>query len=203
MPLVKICGLMDKLAVTAAVDAGADAIGFVFATSLRRVSARHAAEIAADVPRQVRRVAVMLHPSNDDWLDVKSNFRPDVLQTDLADFNYLDVPQGIERWPVVRDGSVPAGDDLPETFVFEGTASGSGEMADWQLAAQLAKRGRMILAGGLSIENVTAAIMQVAPFGIDVSSGVEALPGKKDTTKIKAFIDAVRAAASATKEATI
>jgi phosphoribosylanthranilate isomerase len=74
---------------------------------------------------------------------------------------------------------------------------------DWQLAAQLAKRGRLILAGGLSIENITAAIRQVAPFGIDVSSGVESAPGKKDTAKISAFIDAVRAAGSATEEAMV
>ncbi len=202
-PLVKICGLTDLVAVTAAVDAGADAIGFVFAESPRRVSVQHAAAISADVPSGIKRVAVMLHPSNDDWLQVKSDFEPDVLQTDLADFEYLEVPGEIEKWPVLREGAMPAGDSLPDMFVYEGTASGSGETVDWQLAAQLAKRGRMILAGGLSIENVTAAIGQVAPFGIDVSSGVESAPGKKDTAKISAFIDAVRAAGSATEEAMV
>lgn len=199
-PLVKICGLTDLVAVTAAVDAGADAIGFVFAESPRRVSVQHAAAISADVPSGIKRVAVMLHPSNDDWLQVKSDFEPDVLQTDLADFEYLEVPGEIEKWPVLREGTMPAGDSLPEMFVYEGTASGSGETVDWRLAAQLAKRGRMILAGGLSIENVTAAIRQVAPFGIDVSSGVELAPGKKDTAKISAFIEAARAAGSATEE---
>ncbi len=98
---------------------------------------------------------------------------------------------------------MPAGDSLPEMFVYEGKVSGSGDTVDWQLAAQLAKRGRMILAGGLSTENVTAAIGQVAPFGIDVSSGVESAPGKKDTAKINAFIDAARAAGSAPEEAMV
>ena len=202
-PLVKICGLTDLVAVTAAVDAGADAIGFVFAESPRRVSVQHAAEISVDVPSWIKRVAVMLHPSIDDWLQVKSDFEPDVLQTDLADFEYLDVPGEIEKWPVLREGALPAGDSLPDMFVYEGTASGSGDTVDWRLAAQLAKRGRMILAGGLSIENVTAAIRQVAPFGVDVSSGVESAPGKKDTAKISAFIDAARTAGSATEEAMV
>ena len=203
MPLIKICGMTDIAAVKAAVDAGADAIGFVFAESVRRVSVQHAAEISADVPSEIKRVAVMLNPSNDEWLQVKNDFEPDALQTDLADFDYLDVPGQIEKWPVLREGAMPAGDSLPDMFVYEGTASGSGETVDWQLAAQLAKHGRMILAGGLSIENVTAAIRQVAPFGIDVSSGVESAPGKKDTAKINAFIDAVRAAGSATEEAMV
>jgi len=201
--LIKICGMTDIAAVEVAVDAGADAVGFVFAESVRRVSVRHALEMSEYVPLQTKRVAVMLHPTADEWREVKDIFQPDALQTDLADFDYLDVPAEIEKWPVLREGAMPAGDSLPEMFVYEGKASGSGDTVDWQLAAQLAKRGRMILAGGLSTENVTAAIGQVAPFGIDVSSGVESAPGKKDTAKINAFIDAVRAAGSATEEAMV
>jgi len=201
--LIKICGMTDIAAVEVAVDAGADAVGFVFAESVRRVSVRHALEMSEYVPLQTKRVAVMLHPTADEWREVKDIFQPDALQTDLADFDYLEVPAEIEKWPVLREGAMPAGDSLPEMFVYEGKASGSGDTVDWQLAAQLAKRGRMILAGGLSTENVTAAIGQVAPFGIDVSSGVESAPGKKDTAKINAFIDAVRAAGSATEEAMV
>ena len=191
------------IAVTVAVDAGADAIGFVFADSVRRVSARHAAAISARVPRRIKRVAVMLHPTNDEWQKVRTSFQPDVLQTDLADFDYLDVPEGIEKWPVMREGTMPAGDQLPEIFVYESKASGSGQIVDGQLAAQLAKRGKMILAGGLNIANVPEAIREVAPFGVDVSSGVESAPGKKESTKIQAFINAVRAAGSATEEAKV
>lgn len=203
MPFIKICGLTDADAVTAAVEAGADAVGFVFAESVRRIDLQDAASIAAGVPQNIKRVAVMLHPSNDEWLEVRDGFRPDALQTDVADFAYLDVPDGIEKWPVLRQGAVDAGEQLPEMFVYEGKASGSGETVDWTSAAQLAKRGRMILAGGLDIANVPDAIRQVAPFGVDVSSGVESAPGKKDTTRIRAFIAAVRTAGSAAEEAGI
>jgi phosphoribosylanthranilate isomerase len=203
MPLIKICGLSDVAAVDAAVDAGADAVGFVFADSVRRVSVQHAVEITMQVPRRIKKVAVMLHPSDVAWQEVRNVFKPDVLQTDLADFDYLVVPDGIGKWPVIREGAVPSGDELPEIFVYEGKASGSGESVDWQLAAQLARRGRMILAGGLSSANVLQAIREIAPFGVDVSSGVEAAPGKKDTNRIREFIDAVRAAGSFEEDASV
>jgi phosphoribosylanthranilate isomerase len=192
MPLVKICGLTDAAAVAAAVASGADAIGFVFAESVRRIGVQRALEISAEVPETIKRVAVMMHPSSNEWQEVRTGFRPDVLQTDIGDFENLDVPDEIERWPVLREGAIPDDVELPETFVYEGIRSGSGETVDWRVAAQMAKRGNMILAGGLSIANVTEAINEVAPFGVDVSSGVESVPGKKDTAKIKAFIDAVR-----------
>lgn len=200
-PLIKICGMTDIAAVEAAVEAGAGAVGFVFVESVRRVSMRHAVEMSNYVPGETKRVAVMLHPTADEWREVKDVFQPDVLQTDLADFDYLDVPERIEAWPVMREGNVP--DQLPDTFVYEGKASGSGTTVDWQVAAQMARRGNMILAGGLNPENVQEAIRQVAPFGVDVSSGVESSPGKKDTNRIQDFIDAVRAGDSPEKETTV
>ncbi len=201
MPLVKICGLTDAAAVAAAVECGADAVGFVFAESVRRISVQRAVEISQRVPQTVRRVAVMMHPSVAEWQEVRTEFRPDVLQTDIGDFEHLGVPDEIERWPVLREGGDPGGVQLPEIFVYEGALSGSGETVDWRLAAQMAKRGNMILAGGLSIANVTEAIKEVAPFGVDVSSGVESAPGEKDATKIKAFIAAVRNAETLNEEA--
>ena len=200
MPLIKICGMTDIAAVEAAVEAGADAVGFVFAESVRRVSMRHAVEMSEYVPPDTKRIAVMLHPTADEWREVKDVFQPDVLQTDLADFEYLDVPDRIVKWPVLREGAMPDGDVLPDLFVYEGRASGSGATVDWQLAAQLAKRGNMILAGGLDVDNVREAVRQVAPFGVDVSSGVESSPGKKDAMKIEAFIDAVRTGDSLEEE---
>ena len=200
---IKICGLTDAAAVAAAVESGADAVGFVFAESVRRISVQQATDIAARVPQRIKRVAVMLHPSSDEWQEVRDGFQPDALQTDLEDFTCLDVPDRIEKWPVLRQGIVSENDQFPEMFVYEGRASGSGEAVDWQAAAQLAERGKMILAGGLDIANVTDAIRQVAPFGVDVSSGVESAPGKKDATRIQAFIGAVRTAGSANEEAKI
>ncbi len=193
--LVKICGMTDGSAVKAAVAAGADAIGFVFcAESPRNVSAEQARQLGKDIPAHIRRVAVMLHPEVALWEEVEAVFRPDVLQTDHDDLSYLRVAAGIEQWPVIREGSVRDGMTFPETFVYEGQQSGSGETVDWTVAAEIARRGRMILAGGLDIANVDEAIRQVSPYGVDVSSAVESERGKKDVAKIAAFIAAARAA---------
>ena len=190
--LVKICGLGSVEQVRAAVDAGADAVGFVFAESVRRVTPAQAAAFAADVPAGVRRVAVMLHPSNDEWQDVLQVLKPDVLQTDAEDFDALDVPDSVERWPVYREGKHATVD--AETFVYEGAKSGQGETVDWGRAAHVARQGNMILAGGLSVANVAEAVATAKPFGVDVSSAVESAPGRKDPGLIEQFIQAARAA---------
>ena len=122
---VKICGLSTAEHARAAVAAGADAVGFVFADSVRRVKPARAARIAAGVPDGVKRVAVMLHPSNEEWQDVLREFSPDVLQTDAEDFADLDVPETIECWPVYREGG--AVDASVTTFVYEGPKSGQGQ----------------------------------------------------------------------------
>lgn len=193
--LVKICGLSDQEAVRAAVAAGADAVGFVFfEKSPRNITPEDAARLALDVPANVRRVAVMLHPDRVLWNEVSDVLRPDVLQTDIDDFSYLDVAESIERWPVLREGSVPENGALPATFVYEGARSGQGQMVDWSAAADIARRGQMILAGGLTTDNVAEAISKVAPYGVDVSSAVEFRPGEKDVAKIAAFVAAAKAA---------
>jgi phosphoribosylanthranilate isomerase len=190
--LVKICGLRDAATAAAAVQAGAGAVGFVFAESPRRVTPGQARAAAAELPRDVLRVAVMLHPSQDEWRRVLDEFGPDVLQTDAEDFDGLDVPRQVLRWPVIREGA--AGQELPEVFVYEGARSGRGETVDWERAAEFARRGRMILAGGLSADNVGAAIRATGPWGVDTSSAVESAPGVKDVELIRRFIGAVRAA---------
>ena len=194
MTMVKLCGMTSREAVHDAVTAGADAIGFVFADSVRRVDPNMARSIAGDVPAHVRRVAVMLHPSNDEWLDVLRHFRPDVLQTDVQDLAGLDIDPDVEIWPVYRQGVSEPASDPEDTFVYEGRASGTGQTVDWQAAADVARRGRMILAGGLSADNVAQAISTVRPFGVDASSSLESAPGRKDAGKIRAFVNAVRQA---------
>lgn len=191
--LVKICGLKHAATVDAAVEAGADAVGFVFTKSPRQVTVRHATFIAANVPQHILRVAVMLHPSVEEWDEVQAIFCPDVLQTDAEDFEYLDVPDDIAKWPVIREGKIPGGGELPGTFVYEGVRSGRGETVDWSVARTLAGKSRLILAGGLNHRNVEAAIRQVGPFGVDVSSAVESARGDKDPQLIRAFIDTVKA----------
>lgn len=189
---IKICGLRDAEDVAAAVTAGANAVGFVFAESLRQISPAQARAAVADLPAGVRRVAVMRHPSKDECRQVIDGFAPDVIQTDAEDFATLEIPEHIECWPVIREGveSVAA----PGIYLYEGKRSGSGETVDWTRAAEVARHGRMILAGGLAEDNVRLAIQTVRPWGVDVSSGVESLPGTKDHELIKRFISAVRAA---------
>lgn len=189
---VKICGLKSREQVDAAVAAGADAVGFVFAESIRRIAPRAAAAIGRDVPTHVKRVAVMLHPTNDEWQQVLKEFMPDVLQTDADDFAALSIPDSIECWPVFREGGNPV--DTQATYVFEGARSGQGESVDWSRAADVARCGQMILAGGLAAANVAQAIAKVRPFGVDVSSAVESQPGQKDIQLINEFISAAKAA---------
>ena len=189
---VKICGMTDEAAVEASVAAGADAVGFVFFhKSPRNLTPAAAATLASGLPDTVRKVAVMLHPDGALWEEVQRALRPDILQTDLADFACLDVDPAIEKWPVVRVGSLPG--ELPDTFVYEGRMSGKGQSVDWEVAADIAKRGRMILAGGLNALNVSDAIARVRPWGVDVSSAVESAPGIKDAGRISEFVAAAKA----------
>ena len=188
---VKVCGLRDAATAQAAAEAGADAIGFVFAESVRQVTPAEANNAARQLPAGTLRVAVMRHPSNAAWQEVLEVFDPDVLQTDAGDFASLAVPDRIRRWPVIREGEDVS--ELPAEFVYEGVNSGAGETVDWTQATAVAARGRMILAGGLSPGNVASAIGKVRPWGVDVSSGVESAPGSKDIKLIREFIGAVRA----------
>lgn len=189
---VKICGLTDAADVSAAIEAGADALGFVFAESPRRVNAEHAAAITAGVPAGVLRVAVMLHPSREEWRTVASVFRPDVLQADADDFAELDVPAGVVSWPVYREGAERSRAGTRGVFVYEGRRSGRGETVDWGRAATLAGKGRMILAGGLGPDNVTEAVRAVGPYGVDASSALESAPGRKDRDRMAAYVAAAK-----------
>lgn len=189
---VKICGLTDDAAVAAALDAGADAIGFVFAKSVRQVTPARAAELARPARGRAICIAVTLHPSQDEVDRIVAGFTPDALQTDAADFAALSLPATLARLPVLRAGALPA---MPVGRVlFEGPRSGAGQVADWTEARRLAARCELILAGGLSFDNVAEAIDAVAPFGVDVSSGVESSPGRKDPERIARFVATARAA---------
>lgn len=188
---VKICGLTSEAGLAAAIEAGADAVGFVFARSKRQVTPQRAAELARGVA--IPRVAVMQHPSQALLDEVWEVFRPDVLQTDAEDLQGLIVPGGLKVTPVVRSGRVPH--ELPRRVLFEGPASGTGTTTDWSEAADIARRIELILAGGLDAGNVADAIRRVGPFGVDVSSGVEGSAGVKDPKKIHQFVRAAREAA--------
>ena len=193
-PYIKLCGMTTPEAVNAALACEVDAIGFVFAPSVRNVNTRRANELAAPARHKLACVAVTRHPSREALAEILRDFRPDILQTDIEDIDALELPRTLSVLPVVRPGLDAAG-AIPLRVLFEGPASGSGQTTDWQLAAQMARRSQLILAGGLTPGNVAAALRAVRPFGVDVSSGVEGEPGIKSTAKIEQFVAAARAAA--------
>ncbi len=189
---IKICGLSTPDGVSAAVAAGADALGFVFARSPRRVTPEQARALCGGLEERVIRVAVMRHPSAREWEHVREIFEPDWLQTDAEDFAVLE-RLDCDLLPVYRSANRDR-ERWPERILFEGARSGHGERADWTGAARVAARTRVILAGGLDVDNVVEAIETVQPWGVDVSSGVERSRGVKDPAKIGEFIARVRAA---------
>ncbi len=190
---VKVCGLRDEESVAAALEAGADALGFVFASSVRQVSVAHAARLAEPARGKAWCVAVTRQPpaaTVDEILDV---FSPDLLQTDQHDMSSLPRRAHERVLPVFRENE-PIPDRLPDCLLFEGAQSGTGRTANWLLARTLSTRTRLLLAGGLNVQNVHDAIRQVRPWGVDVSSGVESSPGLKSAQKIHEFVKAARAA---------
>jgi phosphoribosylanthranilate isomerase len=197
MGFIKVCGMTDARAVEAALEAGVDAIGFVFAPSVRRVEPPLAATLAAPARGRVKCVAVTQHPDAALLARILEEFRPDVLQTDAADLQQMALPAGVAAWPVLR--GAPTAPLAPSTqpLLFEGPRSGTGKLADWSAARSLALQHKLILAGGLSPANVAEAIAAVHPFGVDVSSGVEESPGRKSPALIASFVKAARAAFAA------
>lgn len=167
-----------------------DAIGFVFAPSVRQLEPLRAAQLAAPARGRASCVAVTLHPTQALIDQILSVLKPDVLQTDIGDLEGLRLPASLTLLPVVRGEPV----SLPSRLLFEGARSGSGATGDWLVATRLAAASELILAGGLNVHNVAEAIGTVRPFGVDVSSGVELTPGHKSPQKIAEFVQAARAA---------
>ena len=188
---IKICGITDEAAVATALQVGVDAIGFVFSTSPRQIQPQLAARLAAPARGRALCIAVTRHPKQPLLDEIVRDFKPDGWQTDIGDLGILKVPRQLPILPVLRSGSLALASP-PRRFVFEGAVSGQGVMCDWTEAAALAKQSQLILAGGLNADNVAAALGSVQPFGVDVSSGVEAQPGRKSPALIAAFVGAAR-----------
>lgn len=195
---VKICGITTPEAAHAAVAAGADAVGFVLAESPRRVSFELAAALCAALPAFVARVAVLRHPTPASVAEAVHRVRPTLVQAEPVAGVEQTLAGGVGLLPVFHDS-----DDLvarvdaaaPSVLLLEGPGRGGrGVVPDWGRAAAVATRTRLVLAGGLTPDNVAEAIRRVRPFAVDVSSGVEGAPGVKDPERIRSFVDAVRRA---------
>lgn len=200
MTKVKICGLKEVQHVKAAVNAGADAIGFVFAPSKRLVSIAQAHELAKYVPKGVLKIGVFVNPTAEE-LRVAVEGVP----LDYVQFHGEETPDFIREqgYPAIKALSVRSAEDVQaatqydvDYYLFDAPGTdfkgGSGHTFDWTLleTAGIPKE-KLILAGGLKQENIDEAVSLVAPFMVDISSGVET-DGVKDIEKIKGFLQVVK-----------
>lgn len=201
-PFVKICGITRLSDALHAVEHGAGALGFVFwPQSPRCISPERAARIIAALPPGVAAVGVFVNESVD-------GIRAVVAQTGISAIQlHGDEAPGYADalgWPVLRAITVDQAEQAaaawpPETtFLMDAgdpvRRGGTGSIVDWEQAASVARGRRIVLAGGLTPDNVAGAIERVRPFGVDVSSGVEDAPGVKNSDKVARFLASARSA---------
>ena len=202
--IVKICGITNSADALAAVEAGADAIGLMFyEPSPRNVSLETAAKIARELPPSIVKVGVFVNATEQIVSQAISE-----CGLNIAQFHGDETPEFCSLFPVmtikafrIRDtGSLQAMPDYEtDAWLLDayspGKPGGTGEKFNWDIAVEAGKLGKPIfLAGGLTAENVAEAIQKVRPYAVDVSSGVESAPGKKDRAKLRAFVTAAKEA---------
>jgi len=202
---IKICGITNQIDALHAVDAGADALGFVFyKKSPRHVSPKVVKSIVANLPPFVLPVGVFVNEEAQVVRDIMDECGLALAQ--IHGDETADYCESLGR-PVVRGIRLRDRNTLMAMAEYKGRArvrgfvldafseaayGGTGKTADWTLAKEAAQSFSFLLAGGLTPDNVQEAIQKVQPYGVDVSSGVEARPGKKDPAKIQAFIQAAK-----------
>jgi len=204
---VKICGLTNLEDARVAIDAGAHALGFIFfAGSPRYITPAAAARIISQLPPFVSKVGVFVNEPFESILEIAKTTGIDSIQLHGDETPALCEALARERFKLIKafrikdQSSVqPLQNFNASAFLLDsyvpGQLGGTGAKFNWDLAIQAAALGTpIILAGGLVPENIRDAVAKVSPFGVDVSSGVESSPGKKDHAKVRAFIDAARSA---------
>ncbi len=198
---IKICGITNVEDALHAVDAGADALGFIFYPgSPRCVTPKTVRNIVEQLPPFTTSVGVFVNEGREGIQQIitESGLSLVQLHGDESPADCL----GFDR-PVIKAIRLRSRDDVTrmseydvkafvlDTYV-DGTWGGTGKTLDWELAREATRHGPTILAGGLTPDNVGRAVAEVHPYGVDVSSGVEISPGKKDLEKIRQFIVAAR-----------
>ncbi len=204
MTRIKICGTTNLDDALIAVEAGADALGFIFVPNTPRyLHPDEAAKIIEELPPFITTVGLFVNAEQKEIDTIANNCSLDAIQLHGEEPPELCVTLNrrvVKAFRVKDESSLSRLHDyhvrayLLDTYV-KGTMGGTGKVFDWNLAVKAKQYGRIILAGGLNPHNIASAILRVRPYGVDVSSGVEASPGRKDPAKVKAFIGAVRAAA--------
>jgi len=200
---IKVCGITSLDDALAAVDSGADALGFVFyAKSPRRVTPEEAGEIIRRLPPLVTTVGVFVDEPAERVNEILRTARLDAAQLhgDETPGECRRVEARVIKALRVRGPGVierMAGYDVAAFLLDafrEDAPGGTGETFDWAIAERAVGRGRVILSGGLTPDNVAGAVRRVRPYGVDVSSGVELAPGRKDPERVRRFIEEARAA---------
>ena len=203
---VKICGITSAADAQAAIEAGANLIGFNFySKSPRQISEGEAAEIRSKLPKKVKAVGIFVNWLPADVITLRSSVKLDAVQlhgdeTPETVAEIAPVVPVIKAFRVEPEFPITALDEYSRVFAFlfdaahTGQYGGTGRTTDWDVARRASLKHRIILAGGLKVENVAAAVRIVRPYGIDVASGVESSPGKKDHDLLREFIKEVRRA---------
>ncbi|MET0960537.1 MAG: phosphoribosylanthranilate isomerase [Psychrobacillus psychrotolerans] len=200
MTKVKICGLMEKEHVEIAVNAGADAIGFVFAPSKRKVTIDKARELAKSIPPEVWKIGVFVNATKEELITAFHEVPLDYIQyhgQEAPEFVRINNIPSIKALSIHNEADVLQAKQYDTDFyLFDAPGTdyqgGSGEVFDWKLMeGNNIPTEKIILAGGLNPNNVKVAIEQINPFMVDVSSGVER-NGTKDIQLIQSFIRAVK-----------
>ena len=203
MTLVKICGITNAGDARVAADAGADAVGFIFAQSPRRVDAEEARRISIALPENIIRVGVFVDEEPAEVLRISREVGLDLVQlhgdeppetvTALREAG-VKVMKALR----VRDGaSLEALDEYEaELFLLDAYSArargGTGERFDWRVAKSVKVRDNIVVSGGLGPENVREAVGFFEPFGVDASSSLEAEPGRKNGERVRRFVLAAK-----------
>ena len=199
MTRIKVCGNTRKDDVDLAVELGVDLIGFIFGPSKRHIEIDQAEQLVGGIPDTVERVGVFVHEPADvieKAVDACGLTAVQIYRPITSEDRQL----GVTLLPALRvrngedlDGVAFETSDHPllDTWASETAGGGTGQTWDWTKAARLARRYPILVSGGLNPNNVADAVHHLKPWGVDVCSGVEAEPGRKDHAKLRAFVEAV------------
>lgn len=196
---VKICGITNEDDALLSVAMGADAVGFIFAPSTRQIAPQKAYDITRRLPPEILTVGVFRNelPSRVVELAHKAGVKAVQLHGRETAAQTAEVASHF-RWVIkvfgADDDQLPKADTYgTDLIMLDAPDPGSGKVFDWSVAGDAPDSVRLILAGGLTPENVAAGIEEVRPWGVDVATGVERSPGRKDPLAVKRFIENARA----------
>lgn len=200
--VVKICGVTSEPDALLAIGLGADAVGFILAPSPRQVAPAAAGDIVKRLPHDVLTVGVFRDEAPARVVEIANHVGFGAVQ--LHGHETAEECRWIRERVACTIKAFPAGDRAVGRFaefgadylLIDGHNPGSGAVFDWRLAEGVADPARMFVSGGLHPGNVADAVVHLRPFGVDVASGVEAAPGRKDPQKVRAFVRNARRAAS-------